>query len=189
MIRFLPLLCLVGAMLVASSVLSPFATAAQKADERSLKAAMIYRLASLIEWKRRAQESEPIRFCVVGDDSIAASLESIASRRKLRGRELEIDPAAAVVGGRPHCSVIYLGDVDGDTVDTVLGRTWDRVLTISDRAEFARRGGMIEIRQSGRKHLKFEINRLAFERAGLRVSYRLLELASEIHDEVQTDDE
>ncbi|HKS38026.1 MAG TPA: YfiR family protein, partial [Verrucomicrobiae bacterium] len=54
--------------------------------------------------------------------------------------------------------------------------------TVGDVAQFARRGGVINLTMEGNK-VHFEINLDAANRAGLRISAQLLKLGKVLHDE------
>ncbi len=49
-------------------------------------------------------------------------------------------------------------------------------------AGFAHQGGMVNLERAG-KRLKFEINRAAVQRHGLKVSHKILKLATLIEDD------
>jgi hypothetical protein len=50
------------------------------------------------------------------------------------------------------------------------------ILTVSDMSQFARRGGIIQFLLDGNR-VRFDINLVATERAGLKLSSQLLKLA------------
>jgi hypothetical protein len=55
------------------------------------------------------------------------------------------------------------------------------VLTVSDTTDFARHGGGIEfVREPNR--LRFDVNLPGAERAGIKVSSRLLKVARRVHE-------
>ena len=173
------LLVVVAAAL--ASLAAGDASASRKASESQLKAAMIYRLATFVRWSDGSLPEGTFGICIIGDDSMASALESITSGRKLLGRELRVGHLPDVATAEADCALAFLGHTRHDAFDALLERFDANVLTVSDMPEFARRGGMIEIRSVGRKKLRFEVNQGAFERAELGVSSRLLELAVEIH--------
>ncbi len=53
------------------------------------------------------------------------------------------------------------------------------VLTVSDMPQFARRGGMVQFLLDGNR-VRFEVNLVATQRAGLNLSSDLLKLATAV---------
>jgi hypothetical protein len=75
------------------------------------------------------------------------------------------------------CHLLYVGDTNSARTAAILDELQGApVLTVSDGAEFIRNGGIIGlIVEEGR--MRFVINPATAQRAGLRLSSRLLQLA------------
>jgi hypothetical protein len=80
------------------------------------------------------------------------------------------------------CHVLYVSATLATRLDEVLARIVDgHVLSVSDVAEFARRGGVARITVvDGRTRI--EINSRAAASAGLRISSQLLKLATIVEE-------
>jgi len=78
------------------------------------------------------------------------------------------------------CDVVFVTEADAPTLQALQRATAARpVLTISDRAGFIDRGGMIEMKLvNGRT--RFDINLAAARAAGLTLSSQLLQLADRV---------
>jgi len=150
--------------------------------ENDLRAAMLVNFAWFTEWPA-AVWSDPAAPFVIGvfaSSDMEKALD-IATRGKLVGmRTLSLQRwpnlEAARLGSR-KCQMIYVGD-DSDASARVLLREVDGqpVLMVGSGPGFARLGGAIGFIVMDRR-LRFEISLRAVERAGLRVSSKLLELA------------
>jgi hypothetical protein len=155
---------------------------AQGPTTSELKAAFLYNFLRFTEWPRDVVPAGAAIFaCIAGDDAVADGFDVIVgSRRADAGaivvRRLQLD------GDFTNCQVVYLGNVDmkraAATVD-ILRRT--PVLTVSDLHGFAHAGGMVELLQENDK-MRFAINPKTAERARIRLSSRLLSLATIIKD-------
>ena len=169
--------------LVAASLMLGFAPAlwAQSASEPVLKAAFLYNFAKFAEWPGDAAPVDPLTICVHGDAAIADALDETVKGRTVDGRK------TAVVRVKPDgfraCHVLYLAGLSPkrgqEIVDELKGAP---VLTVSDREQFARSGGIAALFvEQGR--MRFAINVEAAQRCRLRISSRLLSLAKIVKDE------
>lgn len=153
--------------------------------ETEVKAAFVYNFAHFVRWPEgsMARSGEPFRYCVF-DDTLATLLAKAVAGETLDGRPL-------VVLRQPEfrnlqeCHLIYFGEqsVLSPTLqaDVLRRLTGSAILTVSDQPGFAARGGMITlVRKRGRIHPV--INTDATERAELRISAKLLNLATLTRD-------
>ena len=157
-------------------VLGAWGTHAQKAgDEATVKAAFLFNFAKFTEWAA-LPAGEPVVLCVVGDSAVMAALGDAVKGQQAAGRRLDVtrprDGAAW-----PSCQVLFIAGTEVGRSSIALDRLRERpVLTVSDGNAFARTGGIIEFYREGDR-MRFAINAVAAERAGLRISSRLLGLA------------
>ena len=149
-----------------------------KGLEYKVKAAYIYNFIKFIDWSGAApmNPAGPIRICVLGKDPFGPALAPF-SRREARGRRLAVEriPSANLSGG---CHVVFVCDSERGRLEEVLkeaGR--GSALTVGESEGFAARGGIIGFVIRGGK-VRLEINRRAAEAAGLKISAKLLELAT-----------
>jgi len=156
--------------------------ACQAADEHTeyqVKAAFLLNFTKFIEWPASAFEASdsPIAICILGDDPFGSTLDRIVAGEVVDGRKV----TAQRVKQAPlpkSCQVLFAGRFEKD-VSKVLPGLGPGVLTIGEGESFVRDGGMIAFVIENRR-VRFEINQTAAERAGLKLSSRLLNVAKSV---------
>jgi hypothetical protein len=162
----------VGILLLASSTL----LASQAVTQPALKAAFLFNFAKFVEWPTESSPAGPLGVCVLDDAAVEDSLAQLINGGPATGRSVTL------VKG-PHnrtlrtCHVLYVGNPDPARIAVTLDDVKSApVLTVGDGDQFARGGGMIGLFiEDGR--MRFAINPDAAQRAGLKLSSRLLSLA------------
>lgn len=162
---------------MASVILFAPGVRGQSRDERAVRAAYVYNLLQYIDWPQEKTE------LVIGFEGDPATGEIL--RTLLNGRTSGAHPIRVVLFPTPQelldCSILYLSDgpvkENRDALDSLHGRT---VLTIGETDPFARSGGMVALIHTG-DHIRIEINLESAQRAGVRISSRVLNLASIVH--------
>jgi hypothetical protein len=158
------------------------ASAAQSLPAPALKAAFLFNFAQFMEWPADAVlAGTSVALCIVNDDAVADALERAVEGRSVEGHNLTVRRLKAGAA-LPNCHLLYLGGSDLkqslDVADTIKGVF---VLTVSDTARFAETGGMVELfGDNGR--MRFAVNVDALQRAGVRMSSRVLGLAKIVKD-------
>jgi hypothetical protein len=152
---------------------------AASAAPPALKAAFLYNFAKFVEWPQG--EAAPLRLCVLGDQAARDALMALVTGASIDGRAVIVDRSA----GRQRlrdCHMLYVGSADAHVQEPVLSdlRTLP-ILTVGDGAAFARLGGIVGLVVEGNK-MRFAINQDAAQRAGVRLSSKLLTLATLIDD-------
>jgi hypothetical protein len=149
--------------------------ASQSVTQPALKAAFLFNFAKFVEWPLDLSPAA-LCVCVLDDVAVEDSLSQLISGAPVPGRSV-----ALVKGARNRslrgCHVVYVGDTDPARVAATLDEVKNApILTVGDGDQFARDGGMIGLFiEDGR--MRFAINPDAAQRAGLRLSSRLLSLA------------
>ena len=143
-------------------------------SESDVKAAYLYNFARYVTWPADAFRSpeEPIRICIVGDDSFRDLLRGVVADKRVGDRPVSAESRGGV-GESKGCHILFVGDARAGAVSTLSGRS---VFTVSDSEGFAAEGGIANFVLVGNK-VRFEINTSAVEKAGLQVSSRLLRVA------------
>ncbi len=142
-----------------------------------VKAAFLFNFARFVTWPPEAVgDSDTLELCVLGESGVSLALaQSVDGKRSgdhpLRARQ--IDSIDEVTG----CHALFL---PGDTIrrlpaDTLAQLAAANVLTVHEDDE-AVAGGVIRLFIESRR-VRFEVNRGAAERAGLRLSSKLLSVA------------
>jgi hypothetical protein len=167
---------------VVSMLLRPFCASAGDDSnvEYKVKATFLASFSQFVEWPNDALGSAttPIVVGVLGDDPFGNILEQAAIRKTSNGRAIQIirfqDPVKAAAGSH----ILFIGNSEKSRLGKVLQELKDKpVLTVAEMPAFLREGGMVRfvIRDD---RVQLEINPQAAQNNNLRISSKLLRLAS-----------
>jgi hypothetical protein len=178
--RFRPSL-IAGALLVAGALATDRPIAArQLATAPELKAAFLINFARFTTWPQEALGTGAgLSMCVSGDPRLADTIEELGQRERIQDREILVRRVKGDVSG---CHLLYWAAAtlsrEQDLLLVVVKRP---VLTVSDDANFVKLGGIANFFvDDGR--MRFSVNPAAAERASLRISSKLLNLARIVKD-------
>lgn len=145
-----------------------------------IESAYVFNFIKFVEWPAGTIKSgDKIRLCVIGNDELHASLSALEGR-KIGDHPLQILLPQNARASLRDCQVLYIGTEEQRRLVPIIKSLGDApVLTISDIADFAERGGGIGLLYRDNKML-FEINLASARRAGLRMSSQMLNLAANI---------
>lgn len=156
------------------------ARAQSTADEYRLKAAFLFHFAQFIDWPADALAfTDILTFCTLGEDPFHGELEAavegkLAGARRLRVRHFK--QPQDIQG----CHALFVSSAERTRIPAVLAKlTSTAVLTVGETEDFVKQGGMIGFCLEGQK-VRFEINLEAAQRAGFKISSRLLLLAKRV---------
>jgi hypothetical protein len=151
------------------------AGAGQFADEYELKAAFLYKFASFIEWPAEMANG-PMCIGVIGEDPFGAVLDEVVKGKAINGRPFRV-VRFRTGQDASRCQIVFLSAPEQPRLRTLLEQLRRAaVLTVSDRPDFCQNGGIINFEILDNR-LHFEINLEAAERAGLKISSKLLMVA------------
>jgi hypothetical protein len=143
-------------------------------SEAQAKAGFLYNCVMFVDWPT-APDAAEIVIGIIGADSIASVIDGMQGR-KVNGRMLRVKLVRPTDDPKAF-HILYLGGDDQRTAVALLGKIGDApVLTVGERDDFTTRGGVVRL-YTDRDRLRFEINMTSAERAGLRVSAKMLGLA------------
>jgi hypothetical protein len=154
------------------------------ASEYELKAAFLFNFAKFVEWPAGAfsGSEDPIRICLLGGDPFAGTLEQVVHDKMIGGRKLQVTPLQAA-GQAKGCHVLFVSAQDGKPDRALLhGGYGPSMVTVGETSGFAGAGGVIDFVQQENR-LVFEINAEAADRAGVKLSAKLLSLAKIVRDD------
>lgn len=161
-----------GLLLAPLAVATLALPAAQEVPiEYQIKAAYLYNFVKYVEWPEPVPAS--ILICVAGQNPFGTVLEDLLRNERVRGVQVRSE---VIPGPIPECNVVFTPRTSNIQayLNFVAGMP---VLTVGETERFIEQGGMIRFYLEGGKNVRFEINRTAAERARLRISSRLLQLA------------
>jgi len=185
-IRHLPLRrsllrLLAGLMAFLCLGILPTAGRAETASgEYNLKAAFIFNFSKFVEWPLNAFHGKG-DFCIatLGRSPLDRSLAAL-SGRQVQGRTIVFRQVSSVEEAS-QCQVLFIARSELSRLDAILENLGDLpVLTIADRDDFCRRGGMLSLYQDGGR-IAFEVNLHESQRCRLKVSSQLLKLARKVY--------
>lgn len=173
---------LAGALILIASPAASQET--PKVSEYQVKAAFLYNFAKFVEWPDGTHSSadSPLRVGVLGKDPFGEILERTFKGRTAQGRSFSIarsdNPQDLLT-----CHIVFIRPPEEGTLIPLLKAFDGRpVLTVGEMEGFARSGGVINLYLQ-EKQVRFEINPTAAERAGLKISSKLLQLARLVREE------
>jgi len=156
---------------------SGLAQAQGAASERGVKAAFVYKFLGYVEWPQAsAQPDAPLAVGVIGADDLATELADVVRGRTVGARPVEVrilhqgDPPTGL-------SVLFIGGSDKARIAALARAALARnVLVITETEGALDHGSVINlIVLDGR--VRFEVSLDSAERAGLKVSSRMLAVA------------
>ena len=163
-----------------------------QAKEYLVKSAFLYNFARLSQWPEGTFKSptDPFKLCLMGDDSFGLALNSIKNK-KINGhpllikRRVSLDEAA-------ECQLVFISRSEEKDLQHILAYLQNYpVMTVSELANFAQKNGHIRLFLNDEYTMSLEINLQAIRNAGLRISSRILTLATivETDKKAETDKE
>ena len=165
------------------SLTSPNTIAQGVANEYQVKAAFLYNFAKFVEWPDGtfANSTSALTVCVLGKDPFGKVLDDA-----ILGKRIAEHPAILARGKRiqdlPECQIVFVSASDSPQLPEILRALHGRkVLVVGETENFAGSGGAIEFVLEANR-VRFAINTDAADRAGLKVSSKLLALATIVHD-------
>lgn len=168
---------LVGASLLAL-LLAPLALAQTAITERGVKAAFVYKFLGYVEWPAQAfaRPDAPIVVGVVGADDIAGEIADIVHGRNVEGHPVDIRRLRAgdSIAG---LHVLFIGAAErGRTTALVKSAHARGILTITESDDAADQASIINLVVTDGR-VRFDVVLEAAERAGIKLSSRLLAVA------------
>jgi hypothetical protein len=152
--------------------------------EYPVKLAFLYNFTKFVEWPSdsfRGPEA-PLVICIVGNDPFSSSIEGELRSRNVGSHPIDVRTlrASDILS---VCHMVFVPVTAEDQAAKVIRvLKGSSTLTVGETKGFAARGGMIDLMAEGNK-LHFEVNLLAAERAGLKISAKMLALAKIVNDE------
>jgi YfiR/HmsC-like len=151
--------------------------AQQRIDEYRLKAAVLYNLTKFVEWPGESfpVATSPFVICILGIDPFGTALDESLPSRPVGGRAVVVRRIADVETG---CHILFIADSEVRRLPSIMDKLRGAsVLTVGEVTGFVDRGGVIGLVTEDDR-VRFEINADAAAKARLKISARLMTLAS-----------
>jgi hypothetical protein len=145
--------------------------------EYPVKAAFLYHFVEFVEWPQASPlPAATVTIGVLGRDPFGDVLDKAVLEKVAAGRTLVIRRFASA-SALERCEILFISSSEMAHLPEILARLQGApVLTVGEADRFARRGGMIGFFFEDNR-VRLEVNRAAVEKAGLRVSSKLLAVA------------
>jgi len=153
---------------------SQLCRAADPPLEYQVKAAFLLNFAKFVEWPANAfaAPDAPISICILGDDPFGGVLDQIVEGESIDGRKIAVRrmkrPSAS-----PACQIMFVSKSEKAFSASELG---PGVLTVGEGEGFLAHGGVIAFVIEDRR-VRFDVGKSAAEKAGLKLSSKLLRVA------------
>ena len=146
--------------------------------EYRVKAASLYNFVKYVEWPSKNRPSFLI--CIAGQNPFGDELNRVIRNERVRGLPLA---AEVILEPRADCDVLFTPKTSNVPayLRTAAGMP---TLTVGETSRFLEQGGIVKFVASG-QNVRFEISPAAAERAKLRISSRLLQLARIVEPELE----
>ncbi len=157
--------------------------AADGSLEYDVKAAFLLNFTKFIEWPESAFEGpgSPMAVCILGNDPFGSTLERMVNGEVVKGRRLTARRMKSTPSPK-SCQVLFWTNPQKDLEG--LAKSGLGILTVGEGERFLREGGMISFVIQDRR-VRFDVNPAAAERAGLKISSKLLAVARSVENQVR----
>lgn len=149
-------------------------------SEYQAKAAFVFNFAMFANWPKGIfpDEKSPLVIGVLGSDQVEDALKSIEGE-KINDRKVTIEHFSGIDGIR-KCHLLFISSSERHRLKEILQTLGDSpVLTVSDMEGFTDRGGMIGF-LTIQNRIRFTINLNSVQRTRIKISSRLLNLATNL---------
>lgn len=147
-------------------------------DPREIKADMLFNIAKFIRWPDSSFEKTEgqLVFTILGVDPLAEALAATLSTKTINGHPVFVRVVRRIQD-TAGSQILYIASSESGRMAEVLRAVeGSSALTVADSSGFVGLGGMVDF-SDGNARIRFEINQARAERAGLKISAKLLALA------------
>jgi hypothetical protein len=156
---------------------APPARAQPAYTEHEVKAALLEKVSSFLEWPRPVPADRTLELAVLGDEELAKALERLFAQRPFAGRRLALRRVAKVqqLGA---ADIVVVGRAEAHELPAVLKAAAARegVLVVGDADGLAEAGAAVNFYRDGAK-VRFEVRPSALKQARIKASFKLLQVA------------
>jgi uncharacterized protein DUF4154 len=151
--------------------------AIDRIGETQVKAAFLYNVLKFVQWPASDLPSDTMVIGLVSRDSFRRALDSIVNGKTVNGRPIVVR-SLRDEGDARGCHVVFIEDSsEGTHKDGILRIAREGgALTVGETTRFLRDGGLVRLYVEGDR-LRFQIDPVGVQLAGLKVSAQLMSLA------------
>ena len=161
-----------------------FFSSAQTIDdhEYQIKAAFLFNFTQFVEWPVDAlpETKAPLVIGILGENPFSTYLEEIIAGEQVNGHPLVVQQYKNVEEIKT-CHILFINLAETDQPEQAITSLKARsILTVSDRINFIKQGGMIRFIRKNNK-IQIQINPEPVKEANLIISSKLLRVAEIVH--------
>jgi nitrogen regulatory protein PII len=147
--------------------------------EYLLKAGYIEKFTHFVEWPGISKTQDPtiaFSIAVIGENKFGSAIEKIFSNVKIGNKKVRIIYISSVDEIK-DCNILIISESKRNELDEILNYTAGKpILTIGETSGYGKRGVVINMFIES-NHIRYEINRTALDKSGLKISSLLLSSA------------
>jgi hypothetical protein len=150
--------------------------------EYQLKAAYIYHFAQFVDWPAATfpQGNSPLIIGVLGENPFGNDLKHTVEGKVLNQHPLIVKEFRTLEEMTNTCHILFICQSEKKRLPEILSAiSSNSTLSVGEFRDFTENGGMINFVLDGDK-IRFQINEINVDKAGLRMSFKLLGLASKL---------
>ena len=174
---FTPIIRLVLTILLTAGLLQ---AADAPPSEYKLKAAFLFHFSQFVDWPTNAFADSKVPFVigVLGKNPFGADLEQTVHGKLVGARALTVKEFGSFAEAVDRCQILFISASEQPRFPEIFsGLAGSNILTVGESDNFIESGGMIHFVVEGTK-IRFRVNEVVALRSNLKVSAKLLSLAS-----------
>jgi len=175
------LIATISAVLLANAFVRQVLGASPASEVQTLTAAYLYNFIKLSEWPKGIL-MDKITLCISQDGDYADELETLEGKT---ANDLPLKIKHLVQGeSADDCQLLFLPQEEKPLriQEWLNDLEQQPVLTVSNQEDFLDRGGMIVLFNDGTR-LQFSVDLKRVEQAGIKISSKMLQVASEVRED------
>lgn len=162
-------------LLAAWIALAPAAQAQQAVDEYAIKAAFLLNFTKFVEIPQPA-DAPNFLICIFGEDPFGAAIDQVVKGKTANGRAIQVRRLKEPSEAR-QCQIAFVQrDESSKAAKVIQAAKGAPVLLVGEQREFTRIGGTMYFSMND-NHVGVVVNPPVAERAGLKISAKLLSVA------------
>lgn len=171
----LGLSCIRGCLLVMCLLSQSHADAN---TEQQIKLSFIYNFAKFVTWPNVGSSNAPFVLCVLGSQPLSSKIV-LLQNKKVDARPIQVH----YLSPDRHlndCNMLFISESEAAHLEkSLLAIAGLPILTVSTIPDFVQAGGMIGLKEMNDR-VRFDVNLIAAQKAGLSVNSQLSNLADEV---------
>jgi len=148
-------------------------------SEYEVKAAFLINFPKYVDWPAEAfaETNSPVVIAVLGETPVAEEMQKVIAGRTVNGRKIVFKHLASGENSG-ICQILFISAAELRHSPDVLAKVKDTaVLTVGESDDFLESGGIINLARRDRR-IALEVNLIAANKARIKVSSKLLGVAS-----------